>query len=250
MARSGSSLPFDHLQWSGASRQLYRARWGRTLPRGPSLNSPMPIRCLRGVAAFSSFPKGLVSISIFRTSAFPKRSIQLQHCCSSCHGFNLFVPGHLRACSRPQDNLGCWNGRSNVTVPWLTSFMPNIASPSLCPSIMKSNCLMPFLERACSANAMQRRVIQCHAHHLHSQGSPNPKHQRPSPVTSLTPLSGQCKQEAVLPPSSTRTRHVAVMLRTVSCFSCDRNTQCICHGRMWWRAACGRSFLWVQLVQN
>ncbi len=57
----------------------------------------MPIRCLRGVAAFSSFPKGLVSISIFRTSAFLKRSISLQHCCSSCRGFNLFAAGHLRA---------------------------------------------------------------------------------------------------------------------------------------------------------
>ncbi len=116
MARLGSSLPFDRLQWSSASRRLYRARWRRTLPRGPSLNSPMPIRCLRGVAAFSSFPKALFQFPFSECLPFrngPSRcnivavlAVALTY---SCQAVCEPVP-------RPQDNPGCWNGRSNVTV--------------------------------------------------------------------------------------------------------------------------------------
>ncbi len=80
----------------GASRWLYRTHWGRTLPGGPSHNGPMPVRCLRGVAVLSSFPKGLVSISVFQTFAFPKRSIYFATLLQFLPWLHLFALGRLR----------------------------------------------------------------------------------------------------------------------------------------------------------
>ena len=80
----------------GASRRLYRTLWGRTLPGGPSHNGPMPIRCLRGMAVLSSFPKGLVAISVFQTFAFPKRSVHSATLLQFLPWLPLFALGRLR----------------------------------------------------------------------------------------------------------------------------------------------------------
>ncbi len=56
----------------------------------------MPIQCLRGVAVLSSFPKGLVSISVFRTFAFPKRSIYFATLLRFLPWLHLFALSRLR----------------------------------------------------------------------------------------------------------------------------------------------------------
>ncbi len=129
MARSGSSLPFDRLQWSSASRQLYRAHWRRTLPRGPSLNSPMPIRCLRGVAAFSSFPKPLFQFPFSECLPFRNSPSRCNIVAVLAVALTYSRRAICEPVPQPQDNPGCWNSCSNVTsfAPWSASITPDMS---------------------------------------------------------------------------------------------------------------------------
>ncbi len=97
---------------------------GRTLLKGPSHNGLMPIWCLWGMAAFSSFPKALFHFPIFRMLGFPKWHTPLATLLQLPWHFNLFALGHLQTVPRSLDSPGCWNGRFNMTISqthWLVS---------------------------------------------------------------------------------------------------------------------------------
>ncbi len=95
-AHSESSLPLTVSNGCAPPDSFIGLYWERTLPGGPSHNGPMPIRCLWGVAVLSPFPKGLASISVFRMSDFPKRSIFLATLLRLLPQLNLFALGRLR----------------------------------------------------------------------------------------------------------------------------------------------------------
>ncbi len=85
-AHSKSPLPFYHLQWLGASRQLYEAHLWEDPPQRslPQRSHAHPVSPRHGCAQL--FSKRLCFIFQFpKHQAFQNGTLLLQHCCNS-HG--------------------------------------------------------------------------------------------------------------------------------------------------------------------